>query len=198
MQMVGLAGLISLLSACGQGEPPVPVQRFSLDAARRVAGPPMASPDTADATWTVAQDGQAILFGKAGSPPLMTLACKLKAQPAQLVVIRHVAARPGLKAMFPVIGSGRISRFKVDATLDGSEWRWEGALPASDELNDVFTGMTELEATLPGGGSLIMAPSRVPGEFVSWCRANGRSQPAQATPAPEAMPTPSPEPTPRP
>lgn len=170
------------------------VQRFSLDAARHVAGPPLSSPDTADAAWAVGKDGQAVQFGKAGAPPLMTLACKLKAQPAQLVVIRHVPARPGLKAMFPVISSGRISRFKVDATLDGSEWRWQGALPAADELNDVFTGMTELEATLPGGGSLIMAPSRIPGEFVNWCRANGRSQ----APVPEVTPTPSPEPTPRP
>lgn len=186
-----------MLAACGQGDSPEQVQRFSLDAARHVAGPPLGSPDTADAVWSVGTDGQAIHFGKTGAPPLMTLACKVKAQPAQLVVIRHVPARPGLKAMFPVIGSGRISRFKVDATLDGSEWRWQGALPASDELNDVFTGMTELEATLPGGGSLIMAPSRIPGEFVTWCRASGRTQRTQAA-TPEVTPTPSPEPTPRP
>ncbi|MGC1269711.1 MAG: hypothetical protein WA842_03840 [Croceibacterium sp.] len=186
--------MLAMLSACGQDEAPVQVERFSLDAARHVAGPPMTSPDTADAAWTVSKDGQAVHFGKAGAPPLMTLACKLKEQPAQLVVIRHVPARPGLKAMFPVIGSGRISRFKVDATLSGSEWRWQGALPAADELNDVFTGMTELEATLPGGGSLIMAPSRIPGEFVTWCRASGHTQ----APTPEVTPTPSPVPTPEP
>jgi hypothetical protein len=32
-------------------------------------------------------------------------------------------------------------------------------------LLDVFTGPRELEATLPGGGTLLIAGSRIPGEF---------------------------------
>jgi len=79
-----------------------------------------------------------------------------------------------------VIGNGMISRFKVDATLTDREWRWEGALPAADSQLDVFTGPREIEATLPGGGSLLIEGSRIPGEFVSWCRAGGKVQRAEA------------------
>jgi hypothetical protein len=51
-----------------------------------------------------------------------------------------------------------------------------GALPASDPSLDVFTGPRELEATLPGGGSLLIAGSRIPASFVTWCRAGGHVQ----------------------
>ncbi len=100
--------------------------------------------------------------------------------PVALRVIRHVAARPGEKALFPVIGNGLISRFKLDGTLREGEWRWEGALPASDPLLDVFTRGGKLEATLPGGGSLAIDSSRIPGEFVTWCRAGGTLQRVEA------------------
>jgi hypothetical protein len=35
----------------------------------------------------------------------------------------------------------------------------------------VFTGRRDLEATLPGAGTLLIAGSGIPGEFVRWCRA---------------------------
>lgn len=180
--------MLALLSACGQEDAPVKVQRFELDEARNVAGEMVTSPDTTDSLWSVSDNGQAVAFGKPGAPPLLTLECRLKENPAQLAIVRHVPSRPGLSALFPVIGNGTISRFSLDAKLSGSEWRWEGALPASDPLNDVFTGTRELEATLPGGGSLLIGPSRIPGEFVNWCRAGGRSQRIQA---PEVEATPS-------
>jgi hypothetical protein len=189
VKSVFAATTVVLLSACGHGADPAPVQRFSLDEARHVAGPPVASPDTADASWTVSKDGQSIVFGKGGAPVLLTLACRLKVAPAQLVVIRHVPARPGLKAMFPVIGNGTVARFPLNAALSGREWRWEGALPAADPLNDVFTGHNELEATLPGGGTLVIGASRIPGEFVNWCRANGKG-PVAATPASDPVASP--------
>lgn len=179
------------------------MHRFSFDEAQRNAGEvATTSPDTTDAMWTVSEDGQAVVFARPGAAPLMTLACRLKDVPATLAVIRHVPSRPGLSALFPVIGNGTISRFALDARLAGSEWRWEGALPASDPLNDVFTGVGELEATLPGGGSLLIGPSRIPSEFVNWCRAGGRLQRAQEAPteasdaAAEAVPSPSPTPRP--
>jgi hypothetical protein len=172
---------LTLLTACGSGEQePVEAQRFSLEAVRRVPPEPLLSPDTKAASWTVTADGQAIDFGLAGEPAMMTLACDLRTTPAQLRIVRHVVGRPGAKALFPVIGNGTISRFRLDAMLHEGEWRWEGALPASDPLLDVFTGPRELEATLPGGGSLQIAGSRIPGEFVNWCRAGGRVQRAEA------------------
>lgn len=165
-----------ILAACsGGGDEPVAAKRVSLDETRQ-PGDPLPSPDTKQASWTVAPNGQAINFGLSADKPMLTLACQVRANPPQLRVIRHVVARPNEKALFPVIGNGRISRFKVDATLHDGEWRWEGALPATDPLVEVFTGSGELEATLPGGGSLLIERSRIPAEFVNWCRAGGQTQ----------------------
>lgn len=153
---------------------------------------PLPSPDTGGARWTVAANGQAVDFGPPGGQPMLTLACDLRESPARLRIVRHVAARPGEKALLPVIGNGTISRFMADATLSEGEWRWEAVLPASDPMLDVFTGPRELEATLPGGGSLLIEGSRIPGEFVDWCRAGGRvlraeeAEGSEATTAPPA------------
>ncbi len=168
--------LVSLifLNACDSGDAPVQAQRISLDDARAQVAEPLLSPDTEGAAWTVSADQQAVAFGRPGAEPFLTLACDLREAPATLTVIRHVPARPGQKALFPVLGNGTISRFKVDAALAEGEWRWEGVLPASDAQFDVFAGAGELQATLPGGGTLLIEGSRIPDEFVTWCRAGGR------------------------
>ena len=161
------------LVACDRAEEPVDPQRISLDAARGEAREPLASPDTDDARWAVAPDGQAVAFGNAGERPFLSLACRVKDDPPTIRVIRHAEARPGEKALFPVIGNGTISRFKADAALEDDEWRWQAVVPADDALLEVFTGAREIEATLPGAGSLIISGSRVPGEFIAWCRRGG-------------------------
>jgi hypothetical protein len=182
---VPLLSLSLLLAACGEGgDAPVQAQRISLEDARAKVAEPLLSPDTKGASWTVSADQQAIAFGRPGAEPFLTLACDLREAPATLTVIRHVGARPGQKALFPVLGNGTISRFKVDAALSEGEWRWEGVLPASDPQFDVFTGTGELQATLPGGGTLLIEGSRIPGEFVAWCRAGGqvlRAEEAETT-----------------
>lgn len=167
-----VATLLSLV-ACDRAEEPVDPQRISLDAARGEAREPLASPDTDDARWAVAPDGQAVAFGNAGERPFLSLACRVKDDPPTIRVIRHAEARPGEKALFPVIGNGTISRFKADAALEDDEWRWQAVVPADDALLEVFTGAREIEATLPGAGSLIISGSRVPGEFIAWCRRGG-------------------------
>jgi hypothetical protein len=170
-----LFGALPLLAACGEGgDTPVQAQRISLDDARAKVAEPLLSPDTEGAGWAVSADQRAIAFARPGAAPFLTLACNLRQAPATLTIVRHVRARPGQKALFPVIGNGKISRFKVDAALSDGEWRWEGVLPASDAQFDVFIGPGELQATLPGGGTLLIEGSRVPGEFVTWCRAGGR------------------------
>jgi hypothetical protein len=184
------AVLLLFLAACQREQEPVEAQRFSLDAARHVPVAPQTSPETAGAAWSVSEGDQGIEFGRAGAPPLLTLACAVNEKPPRLRIVRHVSSRPGQKALFPVIGNGTISRFKVDAALAGGEWRWEGNLPASDPSLDVFTGPRELEATLPGGGSLLIAGSRIPGEFVTWCRAGGHVPRAEATEKAEASSAP--------
>lgn len=186
-----------LLAACGDGaDAPVQAQRISLEEARAKVAEPLLSPDTEGASWTVTANAQAIEFGQLGAEPFLTLACDVREAPATLTIIRHVPARPGQKALFPVIGNGMISRFKVDAALRTGEWHWEGTVPASDPQLDVFTGPRELQATLPGGGSLMIAGSRIPGEFINWCRAGGRmlraeqaeQQTGQASQAPSNTP----------
>jgi hypothetical protein len=162
-----------LLAACNRPEAPVDGQRISLDDARGSIDQPLPSPDTVNASWKVATNGQSIDFGNPDELPYLTLSCHLTDKPPTIHIIRHVTTRPGEKALFPVIGNGMVSRFKVDATLVNGEWRWEGVVPAEDGSLEVFTGRRELEATLPGAGTLIIDGSAIPGEFVDWCRKGG-------------------------
>jgi len=133
------------------------------------------SPDTSDAFWTVAESGVAIRFGNSDEEPLLTLGCDLQADPIEFVIIRHAEALPDQSALFPFVGNGMRSRFLADTTLANGEWRWEARLPAGDPQLDVFAGTRDLTATLPGRGMLEIAGSRIPGEFVEWCRAGGLS-----------------------
>jgi hypothetical protein len=173
VRAAALLPICLILAACDHAETPVDAQRVSLDEARGGVREPLASPDTKNARWTVAPNGQAVAFGNAGKRPFLSLACRVKDDPPTMRVIRHAEARPGEKALFPVLGNGTISRFKADAALEDDEWRWQAVVPANDPLLEVFTGAREIEATLPGAGSVIIAGSRVPGEFISWCRRGG-------------------------
>ena len=160
------------LAACGEGgDAPVEGQRIAFDEIGAPARAPLPSPDTGEASWRVTPDGQAIGFGNAGAAPFLTLACRIAEVPPRIEIIRHAPARPGEKALFPVIGNGTIARFKLDAALESGEWRWQGSVPADDALLEVFTGQRDLEATLPGAGTLLIAGSGIPGEFIRWCRA---------------------------
>ncbi|WAT17783.1 hypothetical protein OZN62_12835 [Aurantiacibacter sp. MUD11] len=181
--------LLLSLAACDR-QPAVPqegVQRVALDeAARETMAEP--SPDTSGARWSVAGDGQAIAFGYVEEEPFLTLACEVEADPPEMVIIRHATALPGQGALFPVLGNGMSSRFLVDATLGEGGWHWEARLPAEDPQLEVFEGTRDLIATLPGRGTLEIGGSRIPGEFVEWCRAGGMPEPVQA-PTPETEET---------
>lgn len=168
-----LLGAVLLLTACDRSGP---VQRVELrdDAAARPALIAR-SPDTTNAAWQVAASGQALTYGNPDGPILLTLACEPAATPPRLTVIRHAPALPGQTALFPVIGNGMRSRFPVDAKLAEGEWRWQVTLQANDTRWDVFTGSRQLLATLPGGGMLDIAGSRMPGAFVTWCRNGGNA-----------------------
>ena len=162
------------LAACDQTAPAaVEVQRVDIGEERMPMPEVIDSPDTSDAIWTVREDGQAIRFGDEGGPPMMSLVCRRDEDPPRMLVVRHVQARPGVEALFPVLGNGTRSRFEVDAALVDGEWRYQGEFDAGDTRLDVFTGPRALEATLPAGGMLEIAGSHIPGEFVEWCRAGG-------------------------
>lgn len=155
------------------------VQRVSLGKAARRQAEADPSPDTSAGFWSVSDNGQSIGFGDEGEAPLMSLACDVSVTPSQISVIRHARALPGQGALFPVIGNGMTSRFAVDATLGDDGWHWEANLPAQSAKFEVFAGPRDLIATLPGRGSLEIGGSRIPGEFLDWCRAGGVAAPVE-------------------
>jgi hypothetical protein len=167
--------LLSALAACHRAA--APVERISLDQARGGPEAPISAPDTKNAAWTANADGQRIDFALPGGKPLLTLECRAGPVPV-LRIERHVRSRPGESALFPVLGSGPNARFLLTAAQEGDEWLWRGDVPVTDAQLDVFKA-GRLEATLPGGGSLIVGASPLPGELVDRCRAG----------APVAVPT---------
>ncbi|HEX5477380.1 MAG TPA: hypothetical protein VFX09_05955 [Burkholderiales bacterium] len=172
---------MTTLAACHRAEQePVEAQRIALDKVPSQGEEPLPSPDTKNASWTESANGLALDFGNPGARPFVSLACNAGAGPPQVTVIRHAPGRAGEKALFPVIGNGKISRFEVDATRVGGEWRWQGSLPADDAMLEVFAGSNRLEATLPGGGTVKIEGSAAPGQFIARCR--------ERAPAPAAKP----------
>lgn len=166
------------LTACNaEAEPAPQTERVALpqtdsSPAREVV---LESPETENAVWTVAENGHAVNFGNTGEPALLTLDCRLGEAPAQLAIIRHAPALPGQGALFAVMGNGHASRLYADAVLGDGEWRWESVLEAADPQLDLFIGPGDMRATLPGRGAVAIPPSRIPGEFVEWCRAGGQT-----------------------
>ena len=183
--MRGIAAVALLaLAACSQEEPPAPVQaeRMTLSDAGNGApsSTPLTLPDLTDTRWTVDEDGQAIHFGLSDDDPLLSLDCRLDTATPEMHIIRHAKTRPGMKALFPVQGNGLRSRFLADAALENGEWRWEAVVPADDPSLEVFTGPRELKATMPGAGMMEIPGSRIPGEFITWCRAGGAVKQVEA------------------
>ena len=176
--------MICTLAACRQeAEPPAGTQSISLadDDLRQAEA--FQSPDTENASWSVSESGQAIGFGDDGESPWLTLACDLASDEPQFVIVRHAKALPGQSALFPFVGNGMRSRFLADAALAANEWRWEARLPADDPQLDIFAGSRRMTATLPGRGMLEIAGSRIPGEFLAWCRAGGELPTVEGDPA---------------
>lgn len=196
MRGFALAPLL-ILGACSQNDAPAPVQAERIELAKAGGGAPssepLASPDTSNSAWTVDENGQAIHFGPRDTEttgPWLTLDCRLNETPPEMRIIRHAPTRPGMKALFPVQGNGVRSRFLADAKLSDGEWRWEAAVPADDPMLEVFTGPRELQATMPGAGLLEIPGSRIPGEFVAWCRAGGEVMKVEAEEKSDASETP--------
>ena len=146
---------------------------------------PITSPDTQGAVWAAADNPDRLLYGKPGERPLFALECQDQGGLPLIAFTRFARADAGAKAMLALIGNGHVSRLKIDATERGEVWRWEGAIEAADPALDVLTGPRQVEATVPGAGSLILNPSGAPGELVERCRAMAAPEPAAtATPEP--------------
>lgn len=161
---------ILALTACGQQHGDA-VERIAFDSINASPSQPLPSPDTTGAEWQPLDGARSIRFGKPGEAPMLTIACELNGnQPADIHIVRNARADPGAKALFALLGSSHNSRLNINARLNGSDWRWESLLPATDPLLDVFTEGGAVEATIPGAGTLKLAASDQPGRLLTWCR----------------------------
>lgn len=154
-------------------------------AARETPLPPIDSPDTKGAAW-VATPGnpERLVYGKPGERVLFALACTGAAMAPTLTYTRFERADPQAKAVLALIGNGHVARLKIDATRKGTSWLWQGSEPAASLNFEGLTGGRQVEATVPGAGSLILNPSPLPGELIQRCRA--RALPADPESAPAA------------
>ena len=126
------------------------------------------------AAW--ASVGMAVSFAVPGQPALLALSCTHdSAGVASLAITRHTRAEAGAKALLALIGNGRIARLPLDAAAAGEAGEWRGSIPAADPRLDVLKGGNRLEATLPGGGTLLLPASTEPGRLLDACRASDRT-----------------------
>ena len=156
-----------------------------------VQGPSEAidSPDTQGAVWAPADKARRLLYGKPGERPLFAIECVGQGAVLMLAYTRFAKADPHAKAVLALIGNSHVTRLPIDAIQINDIWRWEGAAPVTDPRWDVLTGTREVEATVPGAGSVILNPSALPGALVEECRALAQppsdDEPNPAPSAPE-------------
>jgi len=118
------------------------------------------------AQWQAAGPG-AVHFGVPGQGDLLALRCA----GTGLEVVRRARAEEGAKALFALIGNGRIARLPLNVALAGEDGEWRATLPLDDVRLDVLKGGNRIEATLPGGGTLKLPASGEPGRLLASCRA---------------------------
>ncbi len=177
---------LALLAACRPPASDEYVERIALDDARRGPQVLMTSPDTSGAIWANSGGAQRIVFGHPGQPPLLAIECAQGG--AMLTVTRFAATEAGAKAMMALIGNGHVERLKVDATpiSGGHAWVWQGRFDPLDPRLDALTGGRQFELTIPGAGTLRLAPSPRPREVIEACRALGAPAAASGAPLPPA------------
>ncbi len=141
--------------------------------------PPIASPDTSEAIWAPTDDtAQRLVFGVPGTPPLFALACIDEGQGPAIRLTRFNEAQDGAQALIAVIGNGHIGRWKVDATSLGMRRVWQGDIAADNPNLAAFAGPRKIEATVPGGGSLILHASPLLPTLIENCAARRKYPPA--------------------
>jgi hypothetical protein len=134
--------------------------------------PPIVTPDTAGAGWAPSSaNPRRLVYGKPGQRVLFALECNGSAANPRITYTRFADADPHAKAILALVGNGHVSRLKIDATRQGNRWLWRGSEPAASLNFEGLTGARQVEATVPGAGSLILNPSPLPGDLILQCRA---------------------------
>lgn len=185
--------VLATLAACRPPAADDYVERVQLDRARGQVREPLASPDTQGAIWASSGGPDRIVYGKPGQTPLFAIACAGTGTLRRLEITRFAAADPKAKALLALIGNGHMARLKVDAAWNGKAWLYQGAFAPNDPELDVLTGLRQVEATIPGMGTVVLNPSPRPGEVIERCRRLAAPSEATAVPSAAASRTPLPE-----
>lgn len=137
---------------------------------REAPSEPIDSPDTQGAIWARSGGDNRLIYGKPGERPLMALACESRDGEPVIAYTRFARADPRAKAILALIGNSHVARLKIDAQRNGKVWIWQGAVPAGSTDLEALTGPRQVEATVPGAGSVILNPSAEPGALIAQCR----------------------------
>ena len=132
------------------------------------ASDPLPSPDIEGAVWAPSATKGRILYGKAGEPPLVALACLEGTSVLRLT--RMSPADEGAQALAAIIGNGHIGRIEVDATKVNDQIVWQGDLDANSLKWEPLAGPRELTLTVPGAGLVKLNASGMPGNVIDNCR----------------------------
>lgn len=181
---------LMLLAACNPPAADDYVARVGVGE-REAPSPPILTPDTTGAVWAPSPANPLrLVYGKPGQRVLFALECVQGPREPRLEYTRFAAADPRAKAILALIGNGHVSRLMIDAEQEGGRWLWKGSEPATSPHFEGLTGGRQIEATVPGAGSLILNPSQAPGELIDRCRA--LAPPAVPASAPAVVAPPGP------
>ena len=132
--------------------------------------PPIPSPESEGAIWSVGDGPARIIYGQPGSHPYLALACEDPGPKGNIRITRYAPADEGAGALLALVGNSHVARIAVDATWNGRAWIWEGTISAHSPNLEVLTGQREATATVPGGGEVVLNPSHAPAQLISECR----------------------------
>lgn len=199
-RFAALAPFLAGLAACNPPAADDYVARVGV-AGRDAPSAPIASPDTKGAVWAaLPANPRRLVYGKPGERVLFALECRETAAGPQLAYTRFENADPHAQAILALIGNGHVTRLKIDATriagAGGPRWLWQGSEPAGSLAFEGLTGGRQVEATVPGAGSLILNPSPLPGDLITRCRQLARPAAPASAPAAAVAAVPSGPPLP--
>ena len=137
---------------------------------RQAPSEPLDSPDTEGAVWAESRGALRLIYGKPGERPLLALECTGSEAAPTIAYTRFVHADPHAKAILALIGNSHVARLKIDATRSDEAWLWQGEIAADSPDLEALTGPRQVEATVPGAGSVILNPSSAPGALIARCR----------------------------
>lgn len=169
-----LIGTAMLLMVCACKPPPSDESASGKIARTLPDAPPapLTSPDTTGAIWAPSKTQGRLIYGQPGKSALMALRCLSDGTEALIEITRLSPADKGGKALLAIVGRRTVLRMPLDAIELGGRRVWQGVVMASNRDLAALTDEGEAHATLPGGGAVILNPSKRPGELVARCRAS--------------------------